>query len=191
MSQLKCNNKIDASLRNSVWVKYMGSDKGTGLCWCCGLETISRAQYHCSHVVARARFGAATLQNLRPCCQTCNLSMGTNSMKEYALARGYESAITKEPNPPEPQPEDLPMPQEAPMLPNPLPPPEEVPAGYARCEGCRKHFRPATLKYDGKCGGCFKKAYLTKYVLLKGTPDLLGKCPQCPWCANLCIVSTE
>jgi 5-methylcytosine-specific restriction endonuclease McrA len=82
---------IPCALRNAVWVVYIGSKTGESVCFCCGVESISRSNYECGHVQSRAKGGQAKLDNLRPICTCCNKSMGTKNMFEFAQECGFTS----------------------------------------------------------------------------------------------------
>lgn len=51
------NKKLPATLRNAVWNKYIGNNPKIGMCFCCGFEQISFANFDCGHIVSR-KFGA-------------------------------------------------------------------------------------------------------------------------------------
>ena len=61
----------------------MGVDKGTAPCLCCERTTIRQLEFHCGHVIAEAHGGTTTVDNLRPICAQCNLSMGTQNLFEF------------------------------------------------------------------------------------------------------------
>jgi hypothetical protein len=82
--------KIPDALRNAVWNKYIGLEKGTGMCFCCNLEIISRGNYDCGHIISRAKGGETMLQNLRPVCGKCNKSMGTKDMNLFKKECGFQ-----------------------------------------------------------------------------------------------------
>ena len=44
--------------------------------------------FHCGHVVAEADGGPTTVDNLRPVCATCNLSMRTQNMNTFKETHG-------------------------------------------------------------------------------------------------------
>lgn len=81
---------IPKVLRNDVWLKYIGK-KFEGNCKCCN-KLIDVFNYHCGHVIAEANGGELTIQNLRPICSPCNLSMGTRNMNEFRRSCGYNLA---------------------------------------------------------------------------------------------------
>ena len=83
---------IPPKLRESVWVKYHGN-KQTGVCYACGTKINkfgvknkngrNTGGWHCSHVIAWDKGGPNELNNLRCCCQHCNLSMGNCNIYAY------------------------------------------------------------------------------------------------------------
>lgn len=79
------NKRIPSHVRDGVWLKYHGANI-TGSCYCCG-KIIEKyyAGWHCSHVVARDKGGQNTIENLRPCCAGCNLSMGDCNLYKYII----------------------------------------------------------------------------------------------------------
>ena len=74
--------KIPKCLRNSVWRLYF-KNKITGLCQCCLIEKISYASFHSGHVKSERQGGTTSLDNLKPICMMCNLSMGQMDMNEF------------------------------------------------------------------------------------------------------------
>ena len=74
---------IPKHVKTLVWDKYIGSDKAEAPCVSCRTKTISIRNFHCGHVLAEANGGDSTIQNLRPICAPCNLSMGKRSMNEF------------------------------------------------------------------------------------------------------------
>jgi hypothetical protein len=81
--------KIPATVKNAVWCTYMGDTTERGKCYCCGVESISKGNFATGHVVAEARGGAVTLQNLRPVCTLCNSSMGKTDMHTFMARHGF------------------------------------------------------------------------------------------------------
>lgn len=74
--------KIPKCVRNSVWRLYF-KNKITGLCQCCKIEKISYASFHSGHIKSEKLGGSTSLENLRPVCMMCNLSMGQMDMNEF------------------------------------------------------------------------------------------------------------
>jgi 5-methylcytosine-specific restriction endonuclease McrA len=74
---------IPKSLKKCVWDKYIGADKGTAKCVCCNHQDIRQIDFHCGHVLAVKNGGLNSIDNLRPICSQCNLSMRTQNMDEF------------------------------------------------------------------------------------------------------------
>tara|TARA_Y100000389_G_scaffold11140_1_gene10338 strand:- start:8430 stop:9554 length:1125 start_codon:yes stop_codon:yes gene_type:complete len=72
---------IPKTLRDSVWMKYV-KDQNNPKCYCCE-ESITLKTWQCGHVISEANGGTLDIDNLRPICQTCNTSMGTQNMEEF------------------------------------------------------------------------------------------------------------
>lgn len=77
----KRKSTISVVLREQCWRKRNG-DRMTGKCFCCG-RPITYNEFECSHIVAEAKGGITTIENLEPCCRTCNRSMGTQNLNEF------------------------------------------------------------------------------------------------------------
>ena len=84
----KGKEKIPATLRNVVWCNYIGSENTTGLCYCCGVERISKANFAVGHVKPEALGGTLHASNLRPVCTLCNSSMGKTDMYDFIKKYG-------------------------------------------------------------------------------------------------------
>ena len=74
---------IPKAMKRLVWDTYIGEDIGRALCLCCNHSYIRQIEFHCGHVIAEANGGKITLENLRPICAQCNLSMRTTNMDEF------------------------------------------------------------------------------------------------------------
>lgn len=74
---------IPLVLKRRVWNEWIGNKIGTYKCLCCKLTDITQLSFHCGHVIAEKNGGTLTVDNLRPICQSCNSSMGTNNMIEF------------------------------------------------------------------------------------------------------------
>jgi len=74
---------IPKHVKTIVWDTYIGADKAIAACCCCLFTEISIRNFHCGHVISEANGGDLTIQNLRPICAPCNLSMGKRSMNEF------------------------------------------------------------------------------------------------------------
>ena len=75
---------ISKSLRQLVWNEHIGASVGETLCPLCNENVISPLRFHCAHVIAEANGGTATIDNLKPTCDVCNGSMGTQNLNEFA-----------------------------------------------------------------------------------------------------------
>ena len=82
----KAKQSIPKKVRDDSWNKYVGTDKGEAPCLCCRTSTISKSEFHAGHVISEAKGGLATVENIRPICSGCNLSMGTRDMREFVRA---------------------------------------------------------------------------------------------------------
>ena len=82
--------KLPATVRNSVWLKYIGDETGKTKCFCCNLEDIGRGTFECGHIISVACGGSDKLDNLRPICGLCNKSMGIKNMELFMKEYGYE-----------------------------------------------------------------------------------------------------
>ena len=74
---------IPKSLKKMTWDKWVGKDVGTVKCLCCNHQEIRQIEFHCGHVVAEKNGGHTVVENLRPICAQCNLSMGTMNMNDF------------------------------------------------------------------------------------------------------------
>lgn len=86
-NQKKNNGKtkkqhIPKKLKNMIWDKYVGKEKGVGLCYCCS-EEIDSKNFEAGHIIPEAKGGETNIDNLRPICSCCNKSMGTQNMDEF------------------------------------------------------------------------------------------------------------
>ena len=76
-------SSIPRSLKKLVWDTYIGKDVGITKCLCCKNQEIRQIEFHCGHIVSRATGGQTILENLKPICAQCNLSMGKMNMDEF------------------------------------------------------------------------------------------------------------
>ena len=81
-SQIKRKRKnIPAKVRQMTWRKYMGNSMD-GKCWCCG-DSICFENWHAGHVHPSSKGGPDSVENLRPLCSSCNLSMSNKHMADF------------------------------------------------------------------------------------------------------------
>ena len=74
---------IPKKVRMEAWDRYIGMDIGKALCMCCEKEDMTQMTFHCGHVISHADGGGMHINNLRPICASCNLSMRTQNMNEF------------------------------------------------------------------------------------------------------------
>lgn len=79
-------------VRDLAWNKWVGEDIAKTKCFCCGVNEIRMNSFHCGHVLAEANGGKTTVDNLRPICAACNLSMGTEDLEEFKKRCGFGPA---------------------------------------------------------------------------------------------------
>ena len=75
-------SSIPKTLKEQVWKTYAGSLVEIK-CLVCNNKTITAFDFDCAHVVAHAEGGTTTVENLRPTCRSCNLSMGTQNLESF------------------------------------------------------------------------------------------------------------
>jgi hypothetical protein len=74
---------IPLPLKRQVWNTYIGEEIGKSKCLCCKLTDITQLSFSCGHIIPESKGGKLILHNLKPICQSCNSSMGTNNMDNY------------------------------------------------------------------------------------------------------------
>lgn len=92
--------KINKTVRQLVWDTYNGPDCGRAPCFTgCGTE-LRQSHFECGHIIPEANGGLATVENLRPICESCNKNMGTLDMLRFMhrllIAKGDAGAIARE-----------------------------------------------------------------------------------------------
>jgi len=84
----KPKKKISQLMKRRVWAKHIGEEIGKHKCLCCNMTDITQLTFNCGHIVAEAKGGELTIENLIPICQSCNSSMGTHNLNEYKALHG-------------------------------------------------------------------------------------------------------
>ena len=74
---------IPLTLKKEVWKEYVGLDKGMTKCFVCNGNDIFQLSFVGGHVKAKSQGGDTSVANLRPICQMCNSSMGSNNMNDF------------------------------------------------------------------------------------------------------------
>jgi small GTP-binding protein len=90
-NEVKNNSKtsVNASMRRSVWNKYIGQGSGLVKCFCCKDKDITPFDFECGHITAVSMGGATNIENLRPICSLCNKSMGSKNMFSFMDENNY------------------------------------------------------------------------------------------------------
>ena len=81
---------IPQALRQQVWVQYNGSvfKHKCRVKWCTNI--ISVFNFHVGHDIPKSKGGTLDLNNLKPICSNCNLSMSDNySIEEWNKLGGH------------------------------------------------------------------------------------------------------
>lgn len=76
---------IPKHVKTMVWNVHMGIRNLEAKCFSCRAEKVDARNFQCGHVIAESKGGDMTIKNLRPICQPCNASMGTQSMNEFTM----------------------------------------------------------------------------------------------------------
>jgi hypothetical protein len=79
---------IPKVVKDLTWQRWIGDDIAKAKCLCCGINEIKMNSFHCGHVISEADGGSTTVDNLRPVCATCNLSMRTQNMEVFKGQHG-------------------------------------------------------------------------------------------------------
>lgn len=80
---------IPKKIRNLVWETYISKKDRLGKCFCCRNKEISSDEWHCGHVISDKNKGKPEIENLRPLCSSCNLSMSDMNMYEFINYYGF------------------------------------------------------------------------------------------------------
>jgi len=73
---------IPKSVKDTLWDSSFGREAGVGDCYCCKKHIYSRS-FHAGHIVSVHDGGNNNIDNLKPICAECNLSMGTQNLEEF------------------------------------------------------------------------------------------------------------
>jgi len=84
-----CKAHIPKKVRTDVWNTFIGPHIPIHKCLCCLKTTICMTDFQVGHVLSENDGGNLSIDNLRPICASCNISMGTTNMKDYVVKYGY------------------------------------------------------------------------------------------------------
>ena len=73
---------LPQGVRLFIWNRHIGKECREGPCAVCG-QHIKIEFMHVAHVISVANGGSNHFDNLRPCCPTCNLSMGVRNLDDF------------------------------------------------------------------------------------------------------------
>lgn len=88
-SKSRKKSPIPKTLKRLVWNTYVGESVGKSKCYCCKSADVYQIEFHCGHVESESEGGLTVLENLRPICSQCNLSMGTTNMHTFMRTYGF------------------------------------------------------------------------------------------------------
>ena len=87
---IKKKEIISATIKDAVWRREIGSANLFEIkCPICRINIITSRNFQCGHILARARGGCISVNNLRPICGYCNSSMGSIHMDIYIATLWY------------------------------------------------------------------------------------------------------
>jgi hypothetical protein len=97
MAEVKVKKKlIPKVMKDLCWSKHIGDTVGKTKCMCCETNEIKMNDFQCGHVIAEINGGKITVDNLRPICKACNLSMGTENLNDFKKRCGFENVLASE-----------------------------------------------------------------------------------------------
>jgi hypothetical protein len=86
---MSSKKSIPKVLKDLCWKKWIGEHVSKTICTCCEMNTITMSSFHCGHIQAESHGGKLSVDNLKPICAGCNLSMGSENMNEFKLRCGF------------------------------------------------------------------------------------------------------
>jgi hypothetical protein len=85
---------IPKKIKEDAWNRYIGNKRNEVLCICCRTTPITPFTFHAGHMISETNGGQITVDNIRPICSACNLSMGTRNMLDF-VAEHYPKSRAK------------------------------------------------------------------------------------------------
>lgn len=82
VSKKRNRTKIPQKVRQLVWNKNNEPGRNQGVCFTCN-DPLAFTDMECSHIVSHVLGGPTTVENLMPCCKTCNRDMGITNLITY------------------------------------------------------------------------------------------------------------
>jgi hypothetical protein len=77
---------IPKKVKEDSWNRYVGNKRSEVLCICCRTTVITPFTFHAGHMISEANNGQTIVDNIRPICSACNLSMGARNMLDFIVA---------------------------------------------------------------------------------------------------------
>lgn len=96
LNETKKKANIPRALREQVWIQYVGRhfERKCLIDWC--KNTMTVFDFHVGHNIPESQGGKTNINNLKPICSRCNLSMSNQySITEWAQIGKKEEAIKK------------------------------------------------------------------------------------------------
>ena len=93
-STLSISTQRTQDLRQQLWERFF-QHEFVGVCQCCQTALKITSGWHMGHVNPAAQGGAKSLDNLRPLCTTCNMSMSNENADLYtSRLQRYNSSLS-------------------------------------------------------------------------------------------------
>lgn len=75
--------RIPKQIKILSWNIHIGENKTNGKCFCCKKTDIKITNFHAGHYISEKNGGDTNIENIRPICSGCNLSMGSKNMNDF------------------------------------------------------------------------------------------------------------
>ena len=96
MAPVKRKKPIPKVLKDLCWNRWIGDNIAKHVCLCCEINEIKMNSFHCGHILAESNGGATSVENMKPICAACNLSMGQTNLNDFRKRCGFgNNAVQK------------------------------------------------------------------------------------------------
>lgn len=85
MKNVNKKKVISHALKTKVWYTWIGKNIGATSCSCCEINEITQMNFNCGYIQAESKGGSRLVENLKPVCKSCKLSMGTQNMWDFKI----------------------------------------------------------------------------------------------------------
>lgn len=82
-------SRIPMTIKRKNFITIWGH-REVAPCYCCGVTEITLTQHSSGHILSEHEGGQITIDNLRPICNSCNSSMGTQHMWKFMVDNNLE-----------------------------------------------------------------------------------------------------